>query len=206
MATLAKIPDTQQAREFELDKLYWRDSYTWAMQQAAALRRRNFAAVDWKNVIEEIEDVAKSEERSLKSQYARAVAHLLKLEYRREGESRFVAGWRTSVNDARAEIKDVLRDNPGLKGHRDEIFAKAWRKGKEASVNAFVDYDTQKIQDDSIHFREQKRLKREWDETLPRECPYTREQVEGSDWMPQRNPIAQRPQKGRQHGHERPFD
>ncbi len=54
METVAGVPDTHQASE--RDNLYDRDFYTWAIHQADALKRRDFNAVDWENVIEEIED------------------------------------------------------------------------------------------------------------------------------------------------------
>ena len=91
MGTAARIPDTQQTREREMDELYWRDSYSWAMQQADALRRRDFAGVDWENVIEEIEDLARSEARRLISQYVRIMEHFLKLQYREPRETDPVA-------------------------------------------------------------------------------------------------------------------
>ena len=53
MATAAGIPDTQQPAGQK--DLYYRDYYTWTRQQADALRRRDFEAVDWENITEEIE-------------------------------------------------------------------------------------------------------------------------------------------------------
>ena len=64
-----------------LAELYTRDFYSWAMQQADALRRRDYAAVDWENVIEEIEDVGRSERRTWTSHCAVLVEHVLKLEH-----------------------------------------------------------------------------------------------------------------------------
>lgn len=192
MGVVAKVPDQQQASE--TSRLHDRDFYTWTVQQAAALRRRDFSAVDWENVIEEIETLGRTEERSLKSQYARAMEHLLKLQYRRPEETEPVAGWRKSVDQARIEIKRVLQDNPGLKGKRDEVFAKAWLDAREDAVTAFVQYSTEGIKDDSIHLRERKRLTREWSRTLPQANPYTREQVEDSFWLPEQTRLTQRPQ------------
>ena len=37
--------------------LYDADPWSWSQQQAEALRRRDLGAIDWDNVIEEIEDV-----------------------------------------------------------------------------------------------------------------------------------------------------
>ena len=61
-----------------------RDALAWAEQQAALLRRlaageRLNEAVDWPNVIEELQDVGLSELRACRSLLAQALAHLLKL-------------------------------------------------------------------------------------------------------------------------------
>ena len=191
MRTLAEVQDAQQARQ--MNELYQRDGYAWAIEQADALRRRDFARVDWENVIEEIEDVGQRRRDSLSSQYARAIERLLKIEYRRDKENLYVTGWVNSVSSARREMNNILLDNPGLKGARDDVFAKAWLKGREATVDAFVIYDTSEgTQDAAKLHRKQKRLQRTWSEALPSSCPYTRVQVENPDWMPDR--LAERPQ------------
>ena len=202
MKTVAEVPDTQKSRE--RNSLYDRDFYTWAVQQADALKRRDFNAIDWDNVIEEIETLGRSEERSLKSQYARAIEHFLKLQYQRPGGNEPVAGWRNSVNQARVEVEEVLRENPGLKGKRDEVFDKAWLDARKRAVNAFVDQATEGIKDYSLYRRERKRLTREWSRVLPQENPYTREQVEAPFWLPEQTRLAQRPQSHHQPG--RAFD
>lgn len=50
MARPAKIPDAQPLSEPLVNELYWSDSYSWALEQADALRRRDFDAVDWKTL------------------------------------------------------------------------------------------------------------------------------------------------------------
>lgn len=71
MARPAKVSDAQPLPEPLVNELYWRDSSSWSLEQADALRRRDFDAVDWGNVKEEIEDLARSDARRLTSQYAR---------------------------------------------------------------------------------------------------------------------------------------
>ena len=198
MGTAARIPDTQQSREREMDKLYWRDSYSWAMQQADVLRRRDFAGIDWENVIEEIEDLARSEARRLISQYVRIMEHFLKLQYREPGETDPVTGWVRTVNNARGEIDIVLHHNPGLKGRRDQLFAEAWPRSRNTAISAFVYHATEAIQSDSTLVREQKRLTREWSRLLPQENPYTLQQVETHFCLPERVRLTQRPQSRQQ--------
>ena len=193
MARAAKIPDTQPFTEPPTHELYLKDSYAWALEQAAAMRRRDFGAVDWGNVIEEIEDLARSDARRLRSQYARTIQHLLKLQYRHPGESDPVAGWKTSIQHARTEIHKILDDSQSLKATRHDLLAKAWLHGRKDAINAFVAQATRNIKTESIFDREQKQLRREWDRLLPANIPYTLNQLEAPDWYPTPTTISRRP-------------
>jgi hypothetical protein len=65
------------------DDLYWNDTLAWSEQQAALLRRlavgEGVNEVDWEHVIEEIEDVGRTEVRACESLLRNAMEHLLKL-------------------------------------------------------------------------------------------------------------------------------
>ncbi len=62
-------------------RLYRRDGYAWAKQRAAALRRRDYDRIDWKNVIEEIESIGRSERKPRVSNCALALVHVLAIEH-----------------------------------------------------------------------------------------------------------------------------
>ena len=47
------------------NQLYDRDFYLWIEQMATALKNRDIKAMDWHNLLEEIEDMGKSEKRSV---------------------------------------------------------------------------------------------------------------------------------------------
>jgi hypothetical protein len=47
--------------------LYDEDLYTWSLEQASLLKKRKFDQVDLEHIIEEIEDMSKSEKRALQS-------------------------------------------------------------------------------------------------------------------------------------------
>jgi hypothetical protein len=87
------------------DDLYWDDALLWSEQQAARLRRvaagERVNDVDWEHVIEEIEDVGKTELRACTSLLREAVGHLLKLH-----------GWpaHPGAENWRAEVLAFLRD------------------------------------------------------------------------------------------------
>ena len=101
----------------EVKTLYDEDFVLWSKQQAEALRAAGRGAtnqpIDWENVAEEIDSLARSEKRELGSQIRRVVEHLLKLEYSPAAGPR--RGWVASIIDARSEIEDVLDDSPSLR-------------------------------------------------------------------------------------------
>jgi hypothetical protein len=105
----------------EESALYDQDFFLWTQQQAAALRRAKDSnlPLDWENLAEEIESLGKSDRRQLRSDIRRILRHLFKLEASSASEPR--AGWRSSINEGRVEIEDVLRDSPSLRREVDSF-------------------------------------------------------------------------------------
>jgi hypothetical protein len=108
--------------------LYERDYYTWAQEQAQALRDHRLEEIDWLNLAEEVEDLSRSERRALQTRIVRLLEHLLKLAYARprmlESNSR---GWHLSATNARTAITDLLDESPGLRPLVNDLFARAYR-------------------------------------------------------------------------------
>lgn len=46
---------------------YERDYYQWTQAKVEALRERDYSSIDWDNLIEEIEDMGKSQKRAIES-------------------------------------------------------------------------------------------------------------------------------------------
>ena len=168
--------------------LYDRDSYTWAKRQAAALKRRDVEAIDWENVSEEIEALAREDERFLRDGYSKIIQNFLKLQYS-EGWQ-----WDDSVEKVRSEIMILLEDSPGLEAERRRLYRSAWRWARERAIRELVQPAIAPIQDEEKWEREGKRLRQAWSELLPEKNPYTRRQVEEDFWRPARIPLADRPQ------------
>lgn len=112
------------------DDLYDRDALIWSEQQAALLRRlahgeRVNAAIDWPNVIEEIEDVGRAQLSGVESLLRQALVHLLKL---RLGEDQPAAHWRGEVAgflaDAQNRFSPSIRQRIDLGG----LYGKALRQ------------------------------------------------------------------------------
>ncbi len=187
MATLAPSPDKQQAHK--PNALYERDFYSWSMQQADALKRRDFNAVDWDNVIEEIEDLAKAQRRSWRAYCARVIEHLLKIEYWDRSTEWVLGHWASEIIAFRREMATLIDDNLGLKGAYAEMFAKAWKIGRGYAIDKMVYSEEflsrepadrsgrQPLSDESIqpqkhHGGAHKEWREKWGNILPEKRPY----------------------------------
>jgi hypothetical protein len=114
---------------------YQRDPYSWALAQARALRHRRAAELDWDNLAEEVEDLARRDAHAVQSNCEILVAHLLKLTYAGDSQRRRnLRLWRLHARNARRRIADLLAENPGLKSRTDELFIKAWPYGRDEAV------------------------------------------------------------------------
>ena len=114
--------------------LHDQDFYTWALETACAIRERRFAGIDWEAVAEELEDMGRSEAKALESQLARLMAHLLKWQYQPEQRRLSENSWRATIENARREIRKLLRENPGLKSRLPELFLEAYPQGIDWAV------------------------------------------------------------------------
>lgn len=82
--------------------LYETDFSKWALAQADALRNEEYADLDRQNLIEEIEDMARSERKELHNVFLKIIEYLLKLEC--EPNSQAVNHWKHEVQTWRTQI------------------------------------------------------------------------------------------------------
>lgn len=99
------------------------DLVGWAAANAALLRAGCLAHVDAMHLAEELEDLGKSERRSLTSHLSNLMLHLLKWQFQPglRGPS-----WRLSVNNARAAAAEILDDSPSLRPALPALIEKAY--------------------------------------------------------------------------------
>ena len=88
------------------------DFYSWTQEQASLLRQGRLGELDSANLMEEIEDMGRSERRELINRLAVLLAHLLKWQYQPERRSN---SWKSTIKEQRRKVARVLRLNPGLK-------------------------------------------------------------------------------------------
>lgn len=161
------------ASETRARELYDTDPWSWAQQQVAAMRRGDFGAIDWENVIEEIGDVAGRDEDAWISYCKNVISHLLKIHH--SPKSPDLNHWRKEIGDWRAEMQGKLDRNPGMKGKLSELLDGAWRRGREIAVRKLAEHGSP---ENPAHER---RLRRAWGSRLPAECPYALEDITGYD-------------------------
>lgn len=107
---------------------YDQDLYSWSLEQARLLRERKFDQIDLEHIIEEIEDMSKSEKRALESFLETLLMHLLKWQYQP-----FYIGkrsWAATIVEQRKRIKWHLEDNPGLKSKLSAAIERAYDLAK----------------------------------------------------------------------------
>ena len=92
--------------------LYDTDFYAWTKDQANLLRHAKFEQLDIANLIEEIEDMGKSQRRELESRLMVLIAHLLKWQYQPDHRSR---SWEATIQIQRSSLQRLLRNNPSLR-------------------------------------------------------------------------------------------
>jgi hypothetical protein len=111
--------------------LYERDYHHWLETTAQQLRDGNLAALDIPNLLEEIEDMGRSERRSVYSNLKILLLHLLKYRYQPEMRS---SRWLASIVEHRQRINNAFKDSPSLKLHYDEVFAAAYEESRELAA------------------------------------------------------------------------
>lgn len=139
--------------------VYDQDFYRWALQQSQLLRERQFDQVDWQNVIEEIEDLGRSQYRALTSAVEQLTWHLLKWQLQPERRSK---SWKQSINKQRLQIEKLLDDNPSLKSKLDEIVQRGYKYGRKGAIQ-----ETELSSD-----------------LFPHDCPYSWQQLVDDSFFP----------------------
>lgn len=140
--------------------LYETDFYAWTQQQAHLLRQESFRQLDLANLIEEIEDMGKSQQRQLESRLGGLLAHLLKWQCQPGHRSR---SWQSTIRIQRLRLQKLLRQNPSLRPQLGEIITDAYEVAIESAWA-----------ETGLEFA-----------VFSTTCPYTPEQILDADFFPE---------------------
>jgi len=151
-----------------LKRAYEQDFNHWIEQHIALLREGKLNEIDVEHLLEELEDMGKSNQNELESRFRVLLAHLLKWQFQyqqlQEQWKTFTGGsWRGSIREQRKGITKKLKQNPSLKRYLAAAV-------KEAYPDA-ID-----IASDETGLPPA---------TFPHECPYTLEQLLNDNFFPE---------------------
>lgn len=121
---------------YDQDFIGWTEQQARVLQEAAA--HGSNLALDWKNLIEEVEGLGRSQYDAVASHVRRVMVHLLKLEFSPAGGPK--ASWRESVRDARADIEGRLQRDSGLKPRLAEMIGSEAPRATKLEASAMCDY------------------------------------------------------------------
>ena len=107
----------------QITNLYETDFYAWTQRQSTLLRQEEFEAVDWNNLIEEIETLGRSEQNELESRLQVLIMHLLKWQLQADKRS---PSWETTIMIQRIDLARLLRKNPSLRARLAEFVTDAY--------------------------------------------------------------------------------
>ena len=146
---------------------YHKDIIAWSRDQVRLLREKRFAELDIDNIIEEIEDVGKSEVRELANCLAELIMHLLKYCYQPWKQT---MSWLDSIRLQREDIRDLVDRTPSLKPYlNDPDWQKSvWRK---ALIRALKETASDNTREKRVVF--------------PQDNPWTIEEILTPGWLPQ---------------------
>ena len=102
---------------------YDEDFCLWAERQATLLRAGDFEALDVENLIEEIEDMPRSDKHAIESNLVVVLKHLLKYTHQPERRS---GSWEASILEHRRRIDRYLKTSPSLRRHLQSCFAECY--------------------------------------------------------------------------------
>jgi hypothetical protein len=138
------------------------DFHRWLLDRASALRSRDFGFTDWNDVAEELEAMAKSDERSVTSHLKNLFEHLLKWQF---VSSHRGSSWEKTIKVSRDSIRDILNDSPSLNRKLPAFVLTAYARARRDAADEMK----ARHQDSSV---------------LPDSCPWTFEVFMSEDFWP----------------------
>jgi hypothetical protein len=143
----------------DLEQLYDEDYLLWIDRTAQQIRQRNIDNLDWEHLLEEIEDLGKSQRNAVESYLRQLLKHLLLYQYWIQQRDYCGQGWRDEIDNFRNELEILLRSKT-LYNYAVSIFEATYQKARRSAFN--------KTQLD----------------IFPSQCPYSLERVLDPEYLP----------------------
>lgn len=121
-----------------LSTLYEQDYYLWLEATAQLLREGQLSALDAANLLEEIEDMGRSEKRAVYSNLKILLVHLLKYSYQPEKRSN---SWIASIVEHQQRLKKAFKESPSLQPYFTEILNECYQDARELAAETGLAID-----------------------------------------------------------------
>ena len=108
--------------------IYETDYGIWLAEQISSLRNHNWQNLDIDNLIEELEQLNRSNKRELNSYTVVILAHLLKWQFQPEKRT---GSWKASIKNGRHRIEDLFSDQPSLKPYMEQLLIKSYEEARD---------------------------------------------------------------------------
>lgn len=108
--------------------LYDQDYYLWIMRTIELLNQKKFSELDVTNLVEEIEDMGKSEKKSITSNLRILLMHLLKYKYQSDKQNN---SWLFTIVEHRKRLQEAFKVSPSLRRYYEEVFLDCYQDARE---------------------------------------------------------------------------
>lgn len=115
---------------------YDQDFALWVAENIALLKAKNYDAVDWDHLIEEVEGLTRSDKRELENRLITLFEHALKRRYVSLPDC--YRGWEVTLKRTQKQLRRVLKDSPSLRNYFVSIIEECYQ---DALINMRDEYD-----------------------------------------------------------------
>ncbi|WP_013322969.1 DUF29 domain-containing protein [Gloeothece verrucosa] len=124
MLDISKVPKS----------LYDADFNRWVEETVKQLQAKNYEAIDWDNLIEEVADLSGRDKDKLMSLLTRLFEHLLKVAYWESEREYNLNHWNGEIQNFRIQILRLLKKSPSLKPYLIEVFDECYQDAREIMI------------------------------------------------------------------------
>jgi len=142
----------------DIKELYESNYLKWLEETIKTLKSRQLGDIDYENLIEELEELAKNEKRRVRSLLEQIIRHLLLYQYWDIEKPRNANHWSAEIISFRNQINEDITTN--LRNHLEENINLIYSNALD-----YVKTKTKLI-------------------NLPEICPYTLHQILDKNWLP----------------------
>lgn len=142
--------------------LYETDYNLWITQTIQALKTSNLDAINLAHLIDELEDMGRSEKRTIYSNLKILLMHLLKYRYQASKRSN---SWRSTIREHRQRIQRAFKESPSLQEYFQEILAEAYQDARELAAD-----------ETGLSLQ-----------IFPENCPFSMKEILNADYLPDSN-------------------